>query len=139
VKIKPVADIGDKWQRVAATRQTDYEQGVNDPTVDWARAAAAAKDSFEAGVNAAIQRGAFVAGVGKAGNDKWKRKTAAVGTQRWAPGVRAATDDYVAGFTPFRDVIERTQLPARAPRGDPRNAARSEAVQRALAEARMRK
>lgn len=135
-KIKSAADIAAKWARVAPGRQVDFEEGVRDPSVDWEAATRAGAESYAAGVQESISRGAFAKGVAKAGTDKWRRKVVEVGTTRWGPGVRAAVPDFEAGFAPFRDVIERVQLPPRAPRGDPRNLERSAVMARALAEAR---
>lgn len=135
-RIRSVADIAEKYARVAPTRQADYEAGVRDQAVDWQRATSGSKDAYEAGVQDAIGRGAFQRGVDAAGNDHWRRRTAEVGAGRWAPGVRAAQSDYEQGFAPFRDAIERTALPPRAPRGDPRNMERSAAMARALTDAR---
>lgn len=137
-RVKPAADIAAKWARVAPTRQQDFEAGVADPAVDWARATSAARESYEQGINEAVQRNAFGRGVEAAGSEKWRRKTRDVGAQRWGAGVRAAQADMETAIQPFRDVIERTQLPPRGPRGDPRNLERSAVMARALAEARRR-
>ena len=137
-RVKSAGAIAEKWSRVAPTRQTDFESGVKDPGVDWARAASASKDSYEAGVQDAIQRGAFSKGIDAAGTDKWRSKTVDVGAGRWSGGIRAAASDYETAMEPVVQVIERTVLPPRGPRGDPRNFARAEAMGRALAEARKR-
>jgi hypothetical protein len=42
-------------------------------------------------------------------------------------------DDYEKGFAPFRDEIEKTALPPRFPKRDPRNIARVSALNVALA------
>lgn len=137
-RVKTAAAIAEKWSRVAPTRQTDYESGVKDPAVDWQRATESAKDSFEAGVQEAIQRGAFQKGVSAAGTDKWRAKTVDVGAGRWTGGIRAASSDFETAMGPVVQVIERTVLPPRGPRGDPRNFQRAETMGRALAEARKR-
>lgn len=137
-RVKSAADIAEKWSRVAPARQADYEQGVKDPGVDWARSAAGARESYETGIQESIQRGAFSRGIEAAGNERWRRKTADVGTARWGPGVRAATSDYEQGFAPYQQVIERTVLPPRGPRGDPRNIERAATMAKALADARRR-
>jgi hypothetical protein len=135
-RIKAIGDIADKYARVAPQRADDYTKGVQDPSVDWQRATAGSSDAYEAGVTDAIGRKAFAKGVDAAGNEKWKRRTADVGAARWPAGVRAAKDDYATAFQPFRDVIERTALPPRAPRGDPRNQERAAVMARALTDAR---
>jgi hypothetical protein len=138
IRVKSAAEIAAKWSRVAPQRDADYKSGVADPAVDWAKAAAASEETFAAGVQDAIGRGAFAKGVAKAGDEKWRRKTSEVGTQRWAQGIRAAAGDFEAGFAPFKEALERVELPPRAPRGDPRNLERVAAVARALSERRRR-
>jgi hypothetical protein len=137
-RVKPPTAASEKWSRVAPTRQQDFEAGVKDPGVDWARNTSAAKDSYDAGVQDAIQRGAFSKGVEKAGTERWRGKTVDVGAPRWAGGIRSAQSDYEQAITPVFQVIERTTLPPRGPRGDPKNYQRAEAMGRALAEARRR-
>ncbi len=136
--IKDAASIAAKWARVTPVREQDYREGVADPTTNWQAATAGSAENYAAGVQASIGRGAFAKGVAAAGNEKWRRKATEVGTGRWGPGVRAATEDYSKGFAPFVDVIKGTTLPPRAPAGDPRNIERSAAMARALAEAKRR-
>jgi len=138
IRVKSSADIAAKWARVSPGRDTDYREGVSDPSVQWARAAGASAETYNAGVQDAITRGAFAKGVSAAGDEKWRRKTADVGTQRWAPGIRSAQTDFETGFAPFRDALEKIELPPRAPRGDPRNIERAAMVARVLAERRKR-
>lgn len=138
IRVKSSADIAAKWSRVSAQRDTDYKDGVSDPGVEWARNAAAAEETYVQGVTEAAGRGAFAKGIAKAGDEKWRRKTVEIGTARWSPGIRAAVQDFEKGFEPFRDALERIELPPRAPRGDPRNLERVAAVARALAEVRKR-
>lgn len=137
-RIKSAAEIAAKWARVASTRQADYESGIRDPEVNWATAAGAARESYEQGVQESIARGAFQKGIERAGNDKWREKATRVGAGRWGPGVREAEGDMASGFEAFVDVIERTQLPPRGPRGDPRNLERAAIMARALSDARRR-
>lgn len=138
IRVKSVADIAAKWSRVSAQRDQDYKDGVSDPGVEWAKAAAAAEETYVAGVTEAAGRNAFSKGIVAAGDEKWRRKTVEIGTQRWSPGIRAAVQDFEKGFAPFREALERIELPPRAPRGDPRNLERVAAVARALAEVRKR-
>lgn len=138
IRIKSAKDIADKWSRVSAQRDGDYKAGVSDPGVEWARAAGAAEETYAAGVQEAIARNAFGKGIAAAGDEKWRRKTVDIGTTRWSPGIRAAVSDFEDGFAPFRDALERLDLPPRAPRGDPRNIDRVAAVARALSEVRKR-
>jgi len=122
--IRSVSDIAAKWARVTPTRTDDYRAGVAAPAKDWQQQTVAAATNYEAGVTAAIGRKAFAAGVNAAGNAKWQRGALEKGVPRWGQGVQVAQGDFETAFRPFRDVIERTNLPPRYPRGDSRNIAR---------------
>lgn len=136
--IKDTTAIAEKWARVTPTRDADYRAGVADPTINWQAATAASASSYAEGVTAAVTAGRFARGVAAAGNDKWRRKATEVGTGRWGPGVRAAQADFQEGFAPFAEVIKATNLPPRAPAGDPRNLERVAVMARALAERKRR-
>jgi hypothetical protein len=137
-KVKSAAEAAAKYSRVAPSRQQDYEAGVKNPSTSWQAATAASVSAYESGLQDSIQRGAFQRGVQEAGDEKWSRKTAGEGAARWAPGVRAAAGDYERGMQPVVETIERTVLPPRAPRGDPRNFERMAVLARALTERRRR-
>jgi len=119
--IRSSAEIAEKWASVTPTRSGFYEAGVKSPRVDWARATAAAAENYKSGVTLAAAEGRFQKGVTRVGTEKWQRKAIDVGTGRWGPGVSIAAPDFAAGFAPFRDVIEKTALKPRFPKGDPRN------------------
>jgi len=131
-EIKSASAIAEKWSRVTPQRVPDYENGVRQPGKDWANNTAAAESSFEAGIQNAIQQKRFGKGVKNAGTAKWQSKTLEKGTQRWGPGVSVAQSDYENGFAPYRDEIERTSLPPRYPKGDPRNIERVSKLAKAL-------
>lgn len=135
---KSAAQAAEKWARVAPTRQTDFEAGVKDTTKDWAALTAAQAPAYEAGVTEAIQSGRFQKAVTKAGTPAWRDATITIGAPRWAGGIRASQNKYAEKMQPVIDVITRTTLGPRGPRGDPRNYQRAEAMGRALAEARRR-
>lgn len=134
--IKPISRIAAKWAAVTPARSTEYEAGVKDPLKDWAKNTAASKDAYNAGVTAAIAKGRFEKGVAKAGNEKWQRKAIEVGPRRFAEGVSVAQPDYEKGFALFREVIEKTVLPPRFAKGDPRNIDRVRTMAAALADAK---
>lgn len=136
--IKPLADIAEKWSRVAPTRQEDYTRGLQNPRVAWDAAATAADASWKSGVQNAVTAGRFVSGVRAAGNAKWQRRALELGPSRFATGTQAAKPDYEKGFGPFRQVIESTQLPPRRPTGDPGNIERVRAMATALRNAKGR-
>ncbi len=130
--VTPIAVSSDKWVRRAGQAAPDYERGVNNPRTSWAEATAAAKDAQAAGIQQAITEGRFEKGVAKAGNAKWQRKAATLGTQRFGTGVAAAKADYEGGFTPYVGVIQNITLPPRGPKGDPRNYDRTKIIGDAL-------
>lgn len=119
--VKSLDRISSKWARVAAVSQGEYEEGVKNPRVDWAEATKAAEANYERGVQAAIQRKSFGKGVSKAGTAKWQTNTLTKGPSRWAGGIQISEQAYQSGFAPYREVIMRTVLPPRGPKGDPKN------------------
>ena len=125
--------IASKWQRVAGASGQSYTDGVTNPIRDYAAGATAANDAWKAGVTAAVSGNRFSAGVRKAGNEKWQRNAIAKGPGRFGEGVRAATGDYTAGFSPYRETIAQTQLPPRGARRSPQNMQRASAMVAALA------
>jgi hypothetical protein len=130
--IKSTAEIAAKWSSVTPTRTSFYESGIKSPTVDWAKATAAAEATYKTAVTEAANAGRFAKGVNIAGTSKWQRKAVTVGAGRWGPGVSVAGPDYLAGFAPYRDAIEKIVLKPRFPKGDPRNYERVQQIGTAL-------
>ena len=136
--IASIADISKKFITVTPGRAGEYEAGVRNPKKDWEQATIASEANFEAGVQKAIQAKSFGKGVKAAGNEKYKKGVIEKGVSRGPVGVQLSQDAYATGFGPFRDIIERVQLPQRYPRRDPRNLARVAAITKALGEAKER-
>lgn len=132
IKIKPIAEIAEKYSRVTPMREADYKTGVTDTSVDWQAPTAAAAAVWADGVQGAITNNQFAKGVDKAGTAKWRRKVADVGVARWGAGVRSGASDYKEGFTPYRDTIAGVSLDPKYKRGDPRNYVRVQQVGDAL-------
>lgn len=130
--IRSIEQISRKWATVTPQRTADYEAGVKSPKKDWETATAAAEDSYQAGVNAAIAEKRFGKGVHKSGTEKWQKGAIQKGVPRWGQGVAIAEPQYAAGFAPFRDAIERLNLPPRYARRDARNINRVKAVNDAM-------
>lgn len=135
--IKPAAEIAEKWARVTPGRSDDYRSGVASPEVDWEAATVAAESAYEQGVQESIGKKRFSKGVKAAGTSKWQKKAIDVGVPRWGAGITAAVEDYQKGFAPYRDIIERTTLPRRGPRGSRQNYERVIAMGQALHEAKV--
>lgn len=138
-KIKDLSRISAKWARVASASGAEYEEGVRNPRVDWKTATQAAEQNYEQGVQASIQRKAFGKGVNKAGTEKWQTNSIEKGPGRYTQGVALAQSAYEDGFAPFRTVIANTNLPARGPKGDPKNIQRVAVIAKALHDEKLRK
>jgi len=136
--IKSIADIGKKFIDVTPGRSAQYEEGVKNPKVDWETATAAAEDRFEEGITKAISLKSFGKGVKDAGTAKYKDGVIKKGVARWPAGIRLALAAFVKGYGPYRDEIERTTLPQRYARRDPRNLDRVAAIDKALGELKER-
>lgn len=136
--VKSLTDITEKWRRRVQGAGPDYQKGVATTTKDWAENTAAAEDSYNTGVQEAIAAGRFGRGVREAGTGKWRQKIQAVGITRWPQGVAAAGDDFQKGFAPYREALERIDLPPRMPRGHPDNINRVAIIATTLHELRTR-
>jgi hypothetical protein len=130
--VKSLARISGKWARVASVSQTEYEEGVRNPRSDWAEKTRAAEGNYERGVTQAIQRKSFGKGVAKAGTAKWQERTLTKGPSRWSEGIQQSKAAFEAGFAPYAEVIKRTNLPPRGPKGDPKNIQRVAVLAEAL-------
>lgn len=137
--IKAMDRITAKWKRVASGAAGEYEEGVRNPRADWATEAAKAEGAYEAGIRASITRKAFGKGIKSAGTAKWQHGALAKGPGRFSEGVALAEDAYEKGFAPYRAVIERTVLPDRGAKGDPKNIARVAAIAAALHDEKIKK
>lgn len=135
-EIKSGARIREKWQRVTPLRSEDYKLGVQQPRRDWEKSATAAAPTHQQAMAEAGARGSYAKGVAKAGTGKWQSRSLQKGPGRFAEGVMVGADDYEKGFAPFRDVIEKTTLPPRFPKRDPRNMQRVAAIATALGKAK---
>ncbi len=131
-KVKSLADTTSKWQRNVGNATKDYTDGVSDAGVDWEGATRAAEDNYKEGVIKAANENRFGKGVAEAGNEKWRRKTIAVGPQRWSQGVGAAGPDYEKGMGPVLSALASINYPPRYPSGDSRNLERVKAENEAL-------
>lgn len=131
--IRSIEQIQKKWATVTPGRTEDYRVGIENPRRDWATATSVAEPAYEAGVNQAIAKKKFGKGVKKAGTQVWQEGARQKGTARWGPGVALAQGKYGQNFAPYRDAIERVQLPPRYSRRDPRNLDRVKAIVDALA------
>lgn len=130
--VKSLDKIREKWKRVSAGAQAEYEAGVADPRKDWASATKAAEKAYDAGVQAAIAAKRFGKGVAKAGTAKWQSMALAKGPRRWAEGIALAEDAYATAFAPYHTALGAIVYPEKGARGDPRNIDRVAIVAKTL-------
>jgi len=132
LKLRPLDQITDKWERRASGAVADYQAGLAAPRQPWSQAAIAAKGAWQQGVTEAAGRDAFAKGVAKAGDTKWLNKANTLGVRRYPEGVGVAKDDYKTGFAPYYDALTKIDLPPRGARGDPKNLERVRAIMQTL-------
>jgi hypothetical protein len=130
--VPAVGRVAEKWARRVAGATTDYDAGITAAGGKWAAAAKAADMNYRTAVTAAAGAGRFAKGVERAGDAKWSRGAKDKGVQRYGPGAQAAQGDFSTAIAPVLEVIGRTDLPARGPRGQESNYARSAAIGKAL-------
>ncbi|MBM4338980.1 MAG: hypothetical protein FJ110_05515 [Deltaproteobacteria bacterium] len=136
-EVKSLSAIQEKYGRVTPGRSEDYKLGVASPRRDWQKAAIAGEANYKTGVTAAANAGLYGKGVNAAGTQKWKDRALAKGPGRFSEGTMLAAPDFAKGFAKFRDVIEKTTLPARFPKGDPRNVERVRVISSELRKAKV--
>lgn len=132
IKVKDAASSAAKFVSRAQTAAPEYVKGVQGAGQAWATNTAASADVWAQGVQAAVTNGRFSKGVNKAGPTKYETNAAGKGAQRYGPGVAAAGPSWQQNTQPYLDTIAGLTLPARRPKGDPGNFARSQAVADAL-------
>jgi len=131
-KVKSLSMISEKWARQSAGAGQSYTEGVQNPRRDWATATQEANENYKKSMQASIAQDRFKKGVAKAGTGKWQKGAMEKGPGRWIEGISKSTSAYEKGFDPYRQVIERIQLPKRGPKGDPNNIQRVAVMAKAL-------
>jgi hypothetical protein len=132
MKMITAEEIAKKWARVTPQRTEDYDDGVRNPKADWAGQTAAAETNYEVGVQKAITGKQFGKGVKKCGTARQQSRSIEVGIPRFGEGVRVAENTMAVSMKPVVATLTALTLPARYPRGDPRNYERVKAVGDAL-------
>jgi len=136
--MKDPATLSKKFVSRAQNAQGDYQTGVAAAGATWEQHAGASEQAWEQGVQQAVTKKRFASGVqGKGG--KYQTNAANLGPNRYSQGVGNAGDAWARGVAPAQGVLKSLSLPPRSYRGAPSNAARSTAVQTALAALRMNK
>ena len=124
--------IAKKWARVTPERTQDYDEGVRNPKKNWEVETVAAESNYEAGLQKSIARKAFGKGVKKAGLAKQQGNSITKGIPRFGEGVRIAEETMSKSMGPVVAAMKSVTLPAKYPKGDPRNYERVRAVGDAL-------
>ena len=130
--VKPVAMVAEKWARRVGGASQDYVDGARGAGQRWQTAAAASDANWKAGLVQAQTAGRFVKGVNSAGAGAYQAGITEKGAQRYGPGAAASQGKFGAAIGPVLDVIGRTDLPPRGPRGAESNYLRSAAIGKAL-------
>jgi len=130
--VKNISRIAEKWMRQSSLSEQSYTEGVQNPRADWATSTAEANDSYKKGIQASIAKDSFIKGVKRAGTSKWQENAIKKGPARWSDGINKSGNAYSDGFQPYLEVIARTQLPKRGPKGDPTNIQRVAVMSKAL-------
>ena len=126
--IKPLDQSSDKWVKRASIAGSDYQAGISAPKTSWVDSTKAINANWKAGITAASGRDAFVKGVEKAGDARWKDMSLKKGPSRFAEGVAIGKDDWSKGFSPYQTAISAIKLTDRGPTGSMQNYERSKAV-----------
>jgi len=132
VKVKPIDRVVKKWEERASVATDEYKAGVENPKQDWQKATEDAFPAWQTAIQEAIRNRTFIGGVRKAGTEKWRRGALEKGADRYSSGVRAAVDEYRDAMGEVLRVMEGVTLPARGPKGDPKNYDRVKAIGEAL-------
>lgn len=130
--VPAVGKVAEKWARRVAGASQDYTEGAGAAGEAWQRGASAGAANYQTGVTQAIGQQRYQKGVARATSAKFVRGVRDKGAQRYGPGAAAAQQDFSTAIGPVLEVIGRTDLPPRGPRGADGNYARSAAVGRAL-------
>ena len=137
IRVKPLADVVDKWVDVTPGRSAYYEKGASVAGSDWEKGATDAAAAYKLAVTAANIDAMFKGGVKRAGAGKYERKVKDVGVARFGPGVTAAKTDFSDGVGPMLDTIAGVTLDARQPRGSAANYKRVQDIGTALHKKRL--
>jgi hypothetical protein len=137
LKVKDITKSATKFVSRAQVAGPDYTAGVQAAGTSQFDNAVAAAPNWAAGVTQAAANGTFVKGLQRVGPSKWTNNAVNKGAKNYPAGVANAQQAYVAGVTPFFQVLANLNLTQRYPRGDPRNQQRSVDVQQALYKARV--
>ena len=134
---KSIDQAAKRFVDITSSRGAEYQSGVESTPKDQAALAIAAIPTLRAAVSAASYANKVAAGLRRAGQAKWRRKSISVGVARFGPGGSASVDDYRSGFAPYLQTIQSIELPPRRVRGDVSNVDRVRIIAQELAAKRL--
>ena len=132
IVIKAMDKIASKWKANVATSVDDYQKSIPPAAQSWYDNTMAAKERYVAALQASFANDSFAKGLAAAGQAKWASRCLLIGATRWVQGVATATPAYIAGFTPYRDIIAGLTLPPRYETGNILNYERVKVIGQAL-------
>ena len=132
LKVPTAQEAGDKLAARAGAASGDYATKAKAAGDAWQAGAVAAKGAFQQGISAGNIAERFARGVAKAGAAKYVRKITDVGAGRFAAGVQAGKQDYIANVGDFLSTLAGLTLSPRQPRGSAANITRVSEVAMAL-------
>lgn len=130
--VKPVAQVAEKWARRVGGASQDYVTGAQGAGTRWQTNAKAGKANYAAGVQEAIGKNRYEKGIDASGAGAYQAGVMDKGAVRYGPGASASQGKFAGAIGPVLDVISRTDLPPRGPRGAEGNYTRSAAIGKAL-------
>ena len=126
-----------KWKDRVAVAGNEYKMGIASPKTPWSQGASQGAQAWADGVNAAVGRGAFAAGVSKAGDAKWKAASDQLGSARYSQGVAFGTPYFQSGIGNVLSTIESVSLGPKGAAGSAGNYQRVQQIGDALHAARL--
>lgn len=122
--VRPMSHIKKKWVDRAGVAGPEYEFGIKNPRKVWADEASKAQETYKKAITDPSVPARYKGGVEKTGQKKYVDMATRKGITRFPEGVTLGQPFFEEGFTPYRDEIEKTELPPKLPKGDPGNITR---------------
>jgi hypothetical protein len=132
IKVKDPTSTANKWDTNAGNATASYQAGIAAPKQSQSGAAIAAVSRWQASVQDPGAAARFTGHLQKAGDGAWSAGALGKGKDRYAGGIHAAKQKYLANVSPFLQAIAGVTLPDKGLRGSAQNYARVQAVGDAL-------
>ncbi len=132
INVLPASEAAQKWSTRASGASATYAARARAAGTNWEQAAANAQQTYVQAVTQGNIGQRFASGVRRAGSARYTEGIAEKGESRYGQGVQASQSRYIQGVEPYLNTIASVTLPQRAPRGNPSNYQRVQAVGQAL-------